>query len=48
MAQEAQGAKTAPEHARHGRALAALIVNKPNLKAVAQPTRPAYDRGPGT
>ena len=44
----AQGTMAAPEHAPHGRAVAALIVNKPNLKAVAQPTLPAYDRGPGT
>ena len=43
----AQGAMAAPEHARHGRAVAALIVNKPILKTVAQPTRPAHDRGPG-
>lgn len=43
----AQGATAGPEHARHKRAVADPIVNKPILKAVAQPTRPAHDRAPG-
>ena len=47
MAQGAQGAKTAPEHARDERAVAGPIVNKPILKTDAQPTRPPHDRGPG-
>ena len=48
MAQGAQGATAGPEHARLERAVANPIVNKPILKAVAQPTRPAHDRGAGT
>ena len=47
MAQGAQGATAGPEHARHKRAVADPIVNKPILKAVAQATRPAHARGPG-
>ncbi len=48
MARGAQEAMARPEHARLERAVADPIVNKPILKAVAQPTRPAHDRGPGT
>ena len=43
----AQAATAGPEHVRLERAVADPIVNKPILKAVAQPTRPAHDRGPG-
>ena len=42
----AQGATAAPEHARHERAVADPIVNKPILKTDAQPMRPNHDRGP--
>ncbi len=44
----AQGAMAGPEHARLEQAVADPTVDKPILKAVAQPTRPAHDRGPGT
>ena len=39
----AQGAMAGPEHARLEQAVADPTVDKPILKAVAKPTRPAAD-----
>ncbi len=43
----AQGAMAGPERARLEQAVADPTVDKPILKAVAKPTRPGRDRGPG-